>query len=233
MTTRAVAIVVPVLDERALVDRLCEQLHELSATSEVVVVDGGSTDGTAALLEARSHVLGFRVIAARRGRASQMNAGARASSAPTLLFLHADTRLPPGASAAVERAVTAGAIAGCFKLRIDSSDPRLHAAAGIINLRSRIMCSASGDQALFVTRRAFDAVGGFEDLPVCEDLDLVRRLRGRGTFMCLDEQVVTSARRWVHGGVTRTIALMWALRVGWHLGVNPVRLASLYRNNAR
>lgn len=228
-----IALVVPVLDERALVDRLCEQLRDASRRSEVVVVDGGSEDGTADVLEARAASHGFRFLRARRGRALQMNAGAQASTAPTLLFLHADTLLPFGAEGAVERAIAAGAIAGCFKLRIDSTDPRLVAAAGIINLRSRLLRSASGDQALFVTRRTFDELGGFRELALCEDLDLVQRLRGRGRFALVDDHVRTSARRWERGGVNSTIALMWALRLGWHLGVDPARLASLYRDDAR
>ena len=106
-------------------------------------------------------------------------------------------------------------------------------AAAIINLRSRLLCSATGDQALFVTRRAFEAVGGFGALPLCEDLDLVRRLCGTGRFELLDATAITSARRWQRAGVARTIALMWSLRLGWHAGLDPALLQRFYRSDVR
>jgi rSAM/selenodomain-associated transferase 2 len=174
----------------------------------------------------------LRVLVAARGRATQMNAGARATSAAILLFVHADTRLGPNAFATVERAIANGASGGCFRVRIDSPDPRLRIASGIINLRSRLMPSATGDQAIFVRRDIFDAIGGYRELPLCEDLDLVARLSRRGRFVLVDGEVQTSARRWQRNGVARTVALMWTLRLGYHLGVPPSRLARWY-NDAR
>jgi rSAM/selenodomain-associated transferase 2 len=230
---RSLALVVPVLNERADIDGLCERLANAARDCEVVVVDGGSDDGTDDLLHARASRAGFCFLTSSRGRGAQMNAGAAATTAGTLLFLHADTRLPTRGTAAVERAVEDGAIGGCFKLSIDSADPRLRAASGLINLRSRILCSATGDQAIFVQRDVFERVGGYRDIPLCEDLDLVYRLRGLGHFALLEERVHTSARRWQRGGVTRTISLMWALRIGWHLGVDPQRLSRWYRQDAR
>ncbi|MDB4965047.1 MAG: glycosyl transferase family 2, partial [Myxococcales bacterium] len=159
---------------------------------------------------------------------AQMNAGARATAAPLLLFLHADTRLPACAFDAAERAIADGAVGGCFRVRIASADPRLKLASGIINLRSRLMASASGDQAIFVRRDVFVRIGGFREVALCEDLDLVRRVAKEGRFVLADGEVATSARRWRKYGVTRTIALMWALRLGYHLGVDPARLARFY-----
>ena len=222
-----VAVIVPVLDERAELPALAAELSRLSrAGAEVIVVDGGSRDGTRAELDR----LGLRVLDAPRGRARQMNAGARATAAPILLFLHADTRLPGGALDAVTAAVDAGAGGGCFRVRIDSPDPRLALAAAIINLRSRLVASASGDQAIFVRRELFERLGGYRELALCEDLDLVARLRRHGRFVVADGEVTTSARRWHGHGVMRTIALMWTLRLGYHLGVSPNRLARWYRD---
>ncbi len=218
------AIIVPVLDELRQLPALAVQLRRLAADAEIAVVDGGSSDGTREALTA----LGVAVVDAPRGRAQQMNAGARATRAPILLFLHADTRLPDGALAAVAAAIDAGAAGGCFRLRIDSRDPRLALAAHIINLRSRLLPSASGDQAIFVRRDLFDRLGGYRELALCEDLDLVARLRRHGRFVLADGEVATSARRWHAHGVTRTIALMWTLRLGYHLGVSPRLLARWY-----
>jgi rSAM/selenodomain-associated transferase 2 len=222
----SVAVVVPVLDEARLVGALAATLDRLAQRAEVVVVDGGSRDGSREALALSAGR--FRVLDAPRGRATQMNAGARATAAPVLLFLHADTRLPDAGLDAIGRAVDGGATAGCFKLRIDSADPRLRLAASIINLRSRLLPSASGDQGIFVRRDVFDRVGGFRPLALCEDLDLVARVAPHGRFACLDETIETSARRWQKNGINRTIALMWALRLGYHLGVDPSTLQRFY-----
>lgn len=230
------AVVVPVLDEARRLPALAAELAPLAERAEVVIVDGGSGDGTRAALERLRRPrcprtgVGLEILDAPRGRAVQMNAGARATSAPVLLFLHADTRLPDDVGDAVARALAGGAVAGCFRLRIDSRDPRLALAARIINLRSRLMPSAGGDQAIFVRRDVFERLGGFRPLALCEDLDLVRRLGRVGRFQLADGEVVTSARRWERHGVARTIALMWTLRLAWHLGVDPARLGRWYRD---
>jgi rSAM/selenodomain-associated transferase 2 len=232
----AIALVVPVLNEARQLPALADELRRAAARCDVIVVDGGSDDGTGAALAPlaagpcpRTGV-GLRVLVAARGRARQMNAGARATSSPIVLFLHADTRLPAGAFAAIEGAVAAGAAGGCFRVRIDSPDPRLQLAARIINWRSRLWPSATGDQAIFVRRDLFDRLGGYRELPLCEDLDLVRRLSRHGRFVLVDGEVVTSARRWHEHGVGRTIMLMWALRLAWHAGVSPRWLARFYRD---
>jgi rSAM/selenodomain-associated transferase 2 len=159
-----------------------------------------------------------------------MNAGARATHAPVLLFLHADTHLPPRALPSVAGAIAAGAVGGCFRLRFDSRDLLLDLAAHIISWRSRLMPSATGDQAIFVRRDHFERIGGYREQPLCEDLDLVARLCRLGRFVCLDAAVETSARRWQRHGVMHTIALMWTLRLLWHLGVDPQTLSRWYED---
>lgn len=223
-----VALVVPVLDEARELPALASELAALAPRCEIVVVDGGSGDGTRERLERHAAEAGYRVLAAPRGRARQMNAGARATRAPVLLFAHADTRLPPGAIDEAARAIDGGATFGCFRLRIAAADPRLRLAARLITLRSRLLPSATGDQAIFVARDAFDRIGGYRDLALCEDLDLIARLRPLGRFALADGAVTTSARRWARHGVGRTIATMWMLRLGYHLGVPPESLARLY-----
>jgi rSAM/selenodomain-associated transferase 2 len=228
----ALALVVPVLNELHALSDVVAQLRAFGGC-EAVVVDGGSDDGTRERLGELASAGMVRVLDAARGRARQMNAGARATSAPALVFLHADTRLPSSAPESVARALAGGAVGGCFRLRIVSADWRLRLGAALINLRSRLMASAPGDQAIFVCRSAFDRIGGFRELALCEDLDLVGRLSALGRFQLLDAVVETSARRWEKNGVARTIALMWAIRIGYHLGVSPGRLGRLYGHNAR
>lgn len=150
-----------------------------------------------------------------------------------LLFLHADTDLPEGALRRVGAAVAAGADVGCSRVRIDARDPRLRLASRLISLRSTLLVSGTGDQALFFRRAFFEALGGVDDLPLFEDMRIVGRARGRGRWVCLGPPVRTSARRWEAHGVARTMATMLALRGLYHLGVPPARLARLYRGNPR
>jgi rSAM/selenodomain-associated transferase 2 len=224
---RTVAVIVPVLNEERALPTLLTKLQALNGRAEIIFVDGGSTDATAQQLEQASLKQPIKWIAAPRGRAKQMNAGAAATNADTLLFLHADTTLPANALNLVDQAVSRGAVGGCFKVHIASPHFRLKLAAHIINLRSRLIASATGDQAIFVTRRAFDQLGGFRS-ELCEDLDLVQRLGAMGQFALVDACVQTSARRWEKNGINRTIALMWALRVGFHLGISPSTLRRFY-----
>lgn len=218
-------IVVPVLDEGGTLGRRLSALRPLRERgAELVVVDGGSTDETWAVACAHAD----RVLLAPRGRASQMNAGAQASTADVLLFLHADTRLPELADAAIARAVAQGAEWGRFDVRIDSPHPVLRIVEDMMNRRSRLTGIATGDQAIFVKRSIFEAVGGFADIPLMEDIELSRRLKRRSAPACLHERVTTSGRRWEQQGVWRTILLMWRLRAAWFFGADPHRLALRY-----
>ena len=223
----ALSIIVPMLNEAAALPVLLPQLaHWHARGCEVVLVDGGSTDGSADVARAA----GFRVVEAERGRARQMNAGAALARGEVLVFLHADTQLPTEADAAVR-----GALAderrdwGRFDVRITGRAPMLRVVAALMNLRSRLTGIATGDQAMFVRREAFDAVGGFPLQPLMEDIELSRRLLRRSRPACLRARVTTSGRRWEQRGVWRTIVLMWRLRWAYWRGVPAEVLAEAYR----
>jgi rSAM/selenodomain-associated transferase 2 len=222
----ALSIVVPALDEA---DNLAELLPALAAgcpDAEVLVVDGGSGDDTAAVA---AGFPGVRLLRSPRGRARQMNAGAAAARAPALLFLHADTRLPAGAAAAIAGALgPAEVVGGRFDVRFDNPAWPFRLIAALMNARSRLTGICTGDQAIFVRRAAFEAVGGYPALPLMEDIELTRRLKRQGRLACLRLRVTTSARKWEREGVWRTIGLMWTLRLLYFLGVGPERLHRWY-----
>lgn len=219
-----ISIIVPVLNEAArLGDRLAALQPLRARGAELVVVDGGSTDATCDLAQP----LADRVLQAPRGRASQMNAGVRASRGDVLLFLHADTALPDAADQQIAGALDHGDW-GRFDVRIEGRHPALRLVGALMNLRSRLTGMATGDQALFVRRRLFESVGGFAALPLMEDLDLCHRLKRHGAPVCLRAQVVTSGRRWEQHGVWRTVWLMWRLRAAWYFGTDAHALALRY-----
>ena len=189
------------------------------------MVDGGSEDGT----PHAAHPLSDRVLVAPRGRARQMNAGAEAARGRVLLFLHADTRLPATAEADVEGCMADPAcVGGRFDIRLDSSRPLLRIVGRMISLRSRLTRVATGDQAIFVRRTAFERLGGFPEIPIMEDVAFCRELKREGPIACLRSQVVSSARRWEQNGPVRTILLMWTLKLLYLAGVPPARLKRLY-----
>ncbi|MCU0870274.1 MAG: TIGR04283 family arsenosugar biosynthesis glycosyltransferase [Burkholderiales bacterium] len=220
------SIVVPALDEADGIVAHLDALAPLRAQGvEVIVVDGGSADATVALATPCAD----RVIASPRGRGAQMNAGAAVARASRLLFLHADTTLPPGAVAAVHAALDSGHAWGRFDVRIIGRPWMLRVVAGAMNLRSRLTGIATGDQAIFVTRAAFDAAGGWPEIALMEDIALSTALRQASRPACLRLRVTTSGRRWETRGVWRTIVLMWRLRFAWWRGVAPEVLAKRYR----
>jgi len=215
----------PVLDEAAQIAERLKSLQALRAQGvELIVVDGGSVDGTSQL----AAPLADRVLASPRGRATQMNAGATASQGRVLLFLHADTALAEAALPAVLAAIGDGASWGRFDVRIDGGHPLLRVVERMMNWRSRLTGIATGDQAIFVLRKAFDKVGGFPDLPLMEDVTLSAALKRLTPPACLPDTVVTSARRWEKHGVLPTILLMWSLRAAFFFGADPKRLAQRY-----
>lgn len=223
----SVSLIVPVLNERAIVPALLEGLAALRpAPQEILFCDGGSEDDTAAQLETS----GCRVLRSERGRARQMNAGARAASGDILVFLHADTRLPSDAIDRVRRSLAVdGALWGRFDVRISGRPAMLRVVAAMMNLRSLLSGIATGDQAIFVKRYLFDAIGGYPDQALMEDIELSRWLRKRSRPRRIASPVLTSGRRWESRGVWRTILLMWSLRWAYWRGCPADVLAERYR----
>ena len=220
------SVIVPTLDEGATIDAALAALAPLRRDgAEILVCDGGSRDATRALAAPYAD----RVVEAPRGRAPQMNAAAAAAHGDVLLFLHADTRLPEGAAQAIRAGLeSSGRAWGRFDVDIDAPDPLLRVVACAMNLRSRMTGIATGDQAIFVRRAAFESIGGYAVIPLMEDVALSKSLKKISPPLCLTERVLTSARRWRRRGTLRTIALMWRLRLEYALGADPRRLARRY-----
>jgi rSAM/selenodomain-associated transferase 2 len=222
----ALSIVIPALNEAAGIEATLQALQPLRVRGvELVLADGGSSDATQTL--ARPWV--DAVVDAPRGRALQMNAGAARARADALLFLHADTRLPPLGDVLVLQALAGAACWGRFDVRIEGRPWMLRVVAALMNLRSRASGIATGDQAIFVTREAFERVGGFPVQPLMEDIEISRRLKRLGRPACLGARVCTSGRRWEQRGVWRTILLMWRLRWRYWRGESAAQLAQAYR----
>lgn len=224
------SIILPVLNEAAGMAAALAALGPLiNNSAQVIVVDGGSTDATVAIaLGAFSTAI--TVVHCGKGRAVQMNAGAAHATGKALLFLHADTMLPPDADGLVQAALASGThVWGRFDVRIEGQSKWLPVVSALMNLRSRLTGIATGDQAIFMTHAAFTAMRGFAVQPLMEDIDMSRRLLQLSRPACLPHKVVTSGRRWDTRGAWRTIVLMWRLRFAYWRGTPPERLAQLYR----
>jgi rSAM/selenodomain-associated transferase 2 len=219
------SIVMPVFDEVAEIEAALQALAPYRQRGvEVIVVDGGSSDSSAE----RARVLADRVIAALRGRSLQMNAGAAAAQGDVLLFLHADTQLPENADGLVlDGLARSGSAWGRFDVRFDGGG-LLRVVAAMMNLRSRATSIATGDQAMFMTRAAFDKAGGFPQIALMEDVALSARLKCASKPLVLRARVTTSARRWRRQGTLRTVLLMWRLRLRFFFGADPAKLARAY-----
>ena len=194
------------------------------------MVDGGSSDDTFAL--ARTYC--DHAIPSARGRATQQNSGAQVATGDALLFLHVDTCLPENADALIEGALqNKRTVWGRFDVTLGSGDSNAYSMlkiiAALMNFRSRITGIATGDQCIFVRKSAFDAVGGFPQIPLMEDIALSTALKKISSPACLRERVITSSRRWQKYGLWRTMVLMWWLRFAYWVGVSPTRLATWYQ----
>lgn len=220
------SIIVPALNEAPGVANALQRLAPMRLRgAEIILVDGGSSDNTVEI----ARPLTDKVIAAPAERASQMNAGAAAARGDILLFLHADTFLPEGADQLVIRRLSASdGVWGRFDAKISSPHPLLAVVGVMMNIRSRLTGIATGDQAIFVRRAAFESVGGFPAIALMEDIALSRALKRLTPPLCLREKVLTSARRWHENGILPTIVLMWRLRIAYFLGADPRELARRY-----
>jgi rSAM/selenodomain-associated transferase 2 len=227
------SIVMPVLNEAAGVRNVLLALQpQLQPSFELIVADGGSADDTIAQVQDWINAFDGRALLVKSpaGRAKQLNAGAAAASGQSLLFLHADTHLPPEGLGLVLQALTNQAATwGRFDVRIAGQSPWLPVVAWFMNQRSRLTGVCTGDQGLFMNRAAWLAVGGFPDQALMEDIELSKRLKRVAAFVPLRAKVTTSGRRWDTRGAWRTIVLMWRLRLAYWLGTDAARLAQLYR----
>lgn len=226
-----ISVVIPVLNEKDDLPCTLKAMAEFPGLYEIIIVDGGSTDGTRESLS--DHLPAHaRMIDGPRGRGTQLNAGARSATGDVVLFVHADTRLPANAAQQISEAMSeAQVVGGGFCVRFLEHKPWfLRLVAAGINFRTRLFRSPTGDQAIFSRQDAFGAVGGFAEWPIFEDVDFVRRLKRQGRFAIIKSRVATSARRYTTRGVLRTVFLMYALRIAFWLGVSPFHLHRWFKD---
>ncbi len=227
---RSISIIIPLLNEESQIAATLAALRPaaIKRDAEVIAVDGGSSDRTLEIVRGFDFVRAVESAVANRG--AQMNEGARVSRGDALLFLHADARLPTGALDAINAALADDRwLGGCFQIRFPKGSPvSLRVVAWSINLRTRLFRAATGDQAIFVRRGVFEAIGGYRRIPLMEDIALFNEIKRRGRVKILDGRVEISPRRWLKHGVWRTVALMYALRLGYWLGVSPATLKRFF-----
>jgi rSAM/selenodomain-associated transferase 2/rSAM/selenodomain-associated transferase 1 len=223
-----VSVIIPVLNELECLPETLSALRHQDWIHEVIAVDGGSTDGTLEWLRRQKEV---RIIAAPAGKGIQLNAGAREATGDTLIFLHADSRLPPDAEVSLKRALDYPRVAGGgFCVKFSSRKPRLLGivAAGI-NLRTVLTHTATGEQAIFIRRGVFQEIGGFREWPLFEDVDVVSRMKRMGKFVVIRSRATVSARRYIRNGVIKIVMLVYLLRLGFWAGFSPFTLARWYQ----
>ena len=219
------SIIIPVLNEAEMIASAVDRAWELEPV-DVIVADGGSTDRTAEI--ARS--LRCVVVHSPRGRGRQQNAGADVATGEVLLFLHADTWLEPQAATQIDRAISnRRKICGAFRQHIDSDAPAYRLLERGNWLRAQLLGLPYGDQGIFVRRDAFISVGGFANVPLMEDVLLMRKLRERSMPTMLPGPLHVSPRRWQKYGIARQTMRNWLLLTAFQLGVPPQRLAPAYR----
>lgn len=218
------SIIIPALNEQQGMKDCLLALQPYRNQAEIILVDGGSHDQTISI----ATPLVDKVLQSEKGRARQMNAGADSANGEILIFLHADTYLPNNALSLINDAIGV-AVWGRFDIRLTGSHWMLAVIAQMMNWRSRLTGIATGDQVIFVTRTAFNAVNGYPNIALMEDIDLCQRLKKLSSPLCLSAKVHSSARRWQQFGVFKIILLMWSLRLGYFFGANPELLARLYQ----
>ena len=220
-----ISVIIPALDEESLIGSALESLRESDGV-EVIIADGGSRDRTVEIARGQ----GARVVSGPRGKAGQMNAASRSAKGSILLFLHADTTLPRDFTRQVRKIVGQPSFAaGAFELGIDGPGWELRIIERVANIRSRWLKAPYGDQALFVRADLFAEVGGYPEIPIMEDFELVRRLRRIGRVVIAPASVRTSARRWQAVGIWRTTLINWMIVLAYYFGVSPRRLSGWYQ----
>ena len=222
----SISVIIPALNEEQAVEGTIRSARA-SDIDELILVDGGSSDGTVEIAEA----LGAQVLHGPANRGSQQNLGAQRAKGSILLFLHADTVLPPGFTDQVRTVLAKpGTSAGAFRFRLDAPGWKMRLVERVVAIRCRTLGLPYGDQAIFMSRAAFDQAGRFAEIPVMEDFDLLRRLRRLGNIALADAAATTSARRWHREGIWQLTLKHQLCILGYYVGVSPHRL-ELWRNS--
>lgn len=221
-------VVVPIINEANIIPQALTGLSWLPK-NQIIFVDGGSSDGSAALLSER----GYKCVQSEAGRAVQMNYGANISKSDIVVFLHIDTSFNSSNFLNIKKAYKQGYLSGRFNVKLSNNDIRYRIISFFINIRSRLTKISTGDQIIFVRRDVFNLIGGYEQIPLMEDVALSRQLRRLGCVACLKDTVITSSRRWQARGIVSTVILMWKLRLLYWLGVDVNKLSKMYRGNHR
>ena len=224
MERTSFSIIIPALNEAASIQHCLLALQPLRNHAEIIVVDGGSCDNTIEL----ATLYADKVLSSEQGRARQMNQGAKQATGDILVFLHADTELPEQALSLIEQVISIEQVWGHFDIQLRGESVMFTVIAFMMNWRSRLTGIATGDQVLFVSREIFNAVGGYPDISLMEDIALSSALKKISSPICLTAKVKSSVRRWQQYGIYKTILLMWSLRLRYWLGADPHYLAELY-----
>jgi len=230
VSTTRISVIIPALNEAGNIVRTLDSLQPMRRRGhEIIVVDGGSDDETLAI----SRPLTDQLVEATRGRANQMRAGAAVASGAVIWFLHADT-VPPGSAdrLILNELVQPDSRWGFFNVLFPGDSLMLKVVALLMNLRARITGIATGDQGIFITRVLYEKIGGIPAIPLMEDIALSRTLKRYERPAVIREKLVSSPRRWEKHGVTKTILMMWGLRLAYFIGVDPARLAKYYAVNS-
>lgn len=224
-TPDKISIIIPVLNEAKILEQTLSRLHSELGHHELIIVDGGSTDGSTHIAEKYG-----KVITSERGRSKQLNAGAAAASGNILIFLHADIWLEPGALAAVETALSSGYVGGGFRQKIDGKNMLYRAIEIAGNIRGKYLRVFYGDSGIFLSRADFEQIGGFPETPILEEMEFSKALRQLGKTTLVIPHIHISARRWETKGIIRTTANNWLITLLYFLKFSPEQLAKLYRH---
>lgn len=223
--SQKISIIIPVLNEAKILEQTLCQLQSELGSHELIIVDGGSTDGSVHIAAKYG-----KVVTSVRGRAKQLNAGAAAASGDILTFLHADIWLEPGALAAVETALTSGYVGGGFRQKIDGKNILYRAIEIAGNIRGKYLKVFYGDSGIFLTRTDFEKIGGFPEIPILEEMEFSKNLCELGKTTLVIPHIHISARRWETKGIVRTTVNNWLITLLYFLKFSPERLAKLYRH---
>ena len=218
------SIIIPTLNEEKTIQSYLMSLQAIRKYCEIIIVDGGSIDNTQNI----ATPLADKVIISPKGRANQMNKGARQATGEILLFLHADTYLPENALLLIQEKISGTAQWGRFDIQLNGMHFMYKVIAQMMNWRSRITGIATGDQVIFVTRKTLKIAGYYPEINLMEDIALCKVLKKISPPICLKERVISSGRRWEYNGIYKTILLMWIIRLRYFFGADPQQLAFLY-----